>query len=226
MNAVDQLKTKGYVTRGMLGVEIKPVDDDVVKALKLDRARGAIVVSVSPDSAAQKAGLQSGDIILSYNGQDVVQGTDLPPLVAMTRPGSTVPIKIMRDGKEKTVEATIGAMPRDQNARSALGKAAPSTGSDALGLSVENVDPSTRSQLGLKAGEGVAIANVTGPVAAQAGLQPGDVILMVNQRKVGSVDAFRAATAGVKPGDTVLLLVRRGDANNFIALTVPSDKDQ
>jgi serine protease Do len=226
MNAVDQLKTKGYVTRGMLGVEIKPVDDDVVKALKLDRARGAIVVSVSPDSAAQKAGLQSGDIILSYNGQDVVQGTDLPPLVAMTKPGSTVPIKILRDGKEKTVEATIGAMPRDQNARSALGKAAPSTGSDALGLSVENVDPSTRSQLGLKAGEGVAIANVTGPVAAQAGLQPGDVILMVNQKKVGSVDAFRAATAGVKPGDTVLLLVRRGDANNFIALTVPSDKDQ
>jgi serine protease Do len=107
-----------------------------------------------------------------------------------------------------------------------MSKAAPSSGVDALGLSVDNVDAATRSQLGLKAGEGVAIANVTGPVAAQAGLQPGDVILMVNQRKVGSVDAFRAATAGVKPGDTVLLLVRRGDANNFIALTVPSDKDQ
>jgi serine protease Do len=72
----------------------------------------------------------------------------------------------------------------------------------------------------------VAIANVTGPVAAQAGLQQGDVILMVNQKKVGSVDAFRAATADVKPGDTVLLLVRRGDSNNFIALTVPSDKGE
>ncbi|HUB92013.1 MAG TPA: DegQ family serine endoprotease [Dyella sp.] len=226
MNAVDQLKTKGYVTRGMLGVEIKPVDDDMVKALKLDSAKGAIVVSVSPDSAAQKAGLQSGDIILAYNGHDVLQGADLPPMVAMTKPGSTVPITILRDGKEKTIDATIGTMPRDQSALSAMGKAMPSSGANALGLSVENVDASTRSQLGLKPGEGVAVANVTGPVAAQAGLQPGDVILMVNQKKVGSVEAFRTATAGVKPGDTVLLLVRRGDANNFIALTVPSSKDE
>jgi serine protease Do len=226
MNAVEQLKTKGYVTRGMLGVEIKPVDDDVVKALKLDSAKGAIVVSVSPNSAAQKAGLQSGDIILAYNGHDILRGEDLPPLVAMTKPGTTVPITVMRNGSEKTFNATIGTMPRDQNALSAMSKAAPSSGVDALGLSVDNVDAATRSQLGLKAGEGVAISNVNGPVAAQAGLQPGDVILMVNQKKVGSVEAFRAATAGVKPGDTVLLLVRRGDANNFIALTVPSAKDE
>lgn len=225
MNVVDQLKSKGYVTRGMLGVEIKPVDEDVVKALKLDSAKGAIVVSVSPDSAAQKAGLQSGDVILSYNDHDIVQGTDLPPLVAMTRPGTSVPIKVLRDGKEKTIDATIGTMPRDQNARAALSKAAPA-GSDALGLSVENLDAAARSQMGLKAGEGVGIADVTGPAAAQAGLQQGDVILMVNQKKVGSVEAFRAATAGVKPGDTVLLLVRRGDANNFIALTVPTVKDE
>jgi serine protease Do len=226
MNAVDQLKSKGYVTRGMLGVQIKPVDEDMAKALKLDSVKGAIVVSVEPDSAAQKAGLQSGDIILSYNDHDVVQGTDLPPLVAMTKPGTKVQMKILRDGKERSIDATVGAMPRDQDARSAFSKAAPSAGADALGLSVENVDASTRSQLGLKAGEGVAVTNVTGPVAAQAGLQPGDVILMVNQKKVGSVEAFRAATAGVKPGDTVLLLVRRGDSNNFIALTVPSDKSE
>jgi serine protease Do len=210
----------------MLGVEIKPVDEDVVKALKLHSVTGAIVVSVSPNSAAQKAGLQSGDIILAYNDHDILQGSDLPPLVAMTKPGTTVPIKILRDGKQQTIDATIGAMPRDQNGRSAPAKAALSSGADALGLSVESIDASTRSQLGLKAGEGVAIASVTGPVAAQAGLQQGDVILMVNQKKVGSVEAFRAATTGIKPGDTVLLLVRRGDANNFIALTVPNDKDQ
>jgi serine protease Do len=207
-------------------VEIKPVDGDMVKALKLDTAKGAIVVSVSPDSAAQKAGLQAGDIIVAYNGHDILQGADLPPMVAMTKPGTTVPITILRDGKQKTIDATIGTMPRDKNALSALANAAPSSGASALGLSVENVDAATRSQLGLKPGEGVAVANVTGPVAAQAGLQPGDVILMVNQKKVGSVEAFREATTGVKPGDTVLLLVRRGDANNFIALTVPNGKDE
>jgi serine protease Do len=225
MNVVDQLKTKGYVTRGELGVMIKPVDDDVVKALKLDSAKGAIVVSVSPNSAAQKAGLQPGDILLAFNGHSIEQGADLPPLVAMTKPGTTVPMQILRDGHEKTVEVTIGTMPRDGRGHSSMGAAAPSIGTDALGLSVQSLDQTARSQLGLQPGEGVAIANVTGSVAAQAGLQPGDVILMVNQKKVGSVDAFRVATAGVKPGDTVLLLVRRGDSSNFIALTVPTDKN-
>jgi serine protease Do len=223
MNVVDQLRTKGYVTRGELGVMVKPVDDDVVKALKLDRAQGAIVVSVAPNSAAQKAGLQAGDVILSYNGRTIDQGADLPPLVSMTKPGTTVPVQVLRDGKAKTIEATIGTMPRDKNAVADTGPSAPSKGADALGLTVQSLDQPTRSQLGLQAGEGVGISNVTGSVAAQAGLQPGDVILMVNQRKVGSVDAFRAATANVKAGDTVLLLVRRGDTSNFIALTVPDE---
>lgn len=223
MNVVDQLKTKGYVTRGELGVMIKPVDDDVVKAFKLDRAQGAIVVSVQPNSAAQKAGLQPGDIIRTYNGRTIDQGADLPPLVSMTKPGTLVPVQILREGKDKTIIVTIGTMPRDKNAVADTGTPAPSKGADALGLTVESVDASTRSQLGLQAGEGVAVSNVTGSVAAQAGLQPGDVILMVNQKKVGSVDAFRAATTGVKAGDTVLLLVRRGDTSNFIALTVPDD---
>jgi serine protease Do len=221
MNVVEQLKTKGYVTRGELGVMIKPVDDDVVKALKLDSAKGAIVVNVSQGSAAQKAGLQAGDIILAFNDHPVQQGSDLPPMVAMTKPGTTVPVQIMRDGHQQTVQVTIGTMPRDGNRLASAGKPAPSSGADALGLTVQSVDQGTRNQLGLKPGEGVAITDVNGPVAAQAGLQPGDVILMVNQKKIGSVEAFRAATTGVKPGDTLLLLVRRGDSSNFIALTVP-----
>jgi serine protease Do len=178
---------------------------------------------VAPNSAAQKAGLQAGDVILSYNGRTIDQGADLPPLVSMTKPGTTVPVQVLRDGKAKTIEATIGTMPRDKNAVADTGPSAPSKGADALGLTVQSLDQPTRSQLGLQAGEGVGISNVTGSVAAQAGLQPGDVILMVNQRKVGSVDAFRAATANVKAGDTVLLLVRRGDTSNFIALTVPDE---
>jgi serine protease Do len=89
---------------------------------------------------------------------------------------------------------------------------------------VRELDEDARQQLDLKKGEGVLIADITGPVAARAGLQPGDVVLRVGQQNVGSVSAFRAATRDVKPGDTVLLLVRRGDDTRFIALTVPSDK--
>jgi serine protease Do len=227
MSAVDQLKTKGYVTRGQLGVGVKPVDDDVVKALKLGSSKGAIIISVSPNSAASKAGLQAGDVILAFNGHPIEQGSDLPPMVAMTKPGTTVPVEIFRNGENKTINVTVGTMSRDANALSSAGTpTTPPTGSDALGLSVQNLDQATRSQLGLHASEGVGISDVTGPVASQAGLQSGDVILMVNQKKVGSVEAFKAATAGVKPGDTILLLVRRGSATNFIALTVPTDKDE
>jgi serine protease Do len=223
MNAVEQLKTKGYVTRGMLGVMVRPVDEDVVKALKLDSANGAIVAQVTPASGAAKAGIQAGDIIVGYNGHAIDQGADLPPLVAMTKPGTRVPVEVLRNGSKLTLNATIGTMPRDKDGQMASVGPSAKNGTAALGLVVQPLDKETREQLGLKPGEGVVVSDITGPVAAQT-LQAGDVILMVNQQRIGSVDAFRKATAHVKPGDTVLLLVRRGDQTNFVSLSVPSDK--
>ena len=225
MNAVQQIKAKGYVTRGQLGVTVGPLSDDIVKALKLDNSNGAIVSDVSSGSGADKAGIEPGDIITSYNGQTINQGADLPPLVGMTKPGSKVPVELLRKGRKQTVQVTVGEAPRDRSAVSS-GQQAPAarTGSAALGLDVQELDADARQQLGLKSSEGVAIRDITGPVAARAGLQQGDVILMVGQQHVGSVAAFRAATKDVKPGDTVLLLVRRGDVTNFVGLTVPSAK--
>jgi len=226
MNAVQQIKTKGYVSRGMLGVTVQPVDDDMVKAFKLDNGVGAAVAGVSPGSGADKAGVQPGDVILSYNGQPLQQAADLPPLVGMTKPGSTVPMEILRDGKKQSLKVTISEAERDGNAvGSAVAGSAPSrTGSAALGLTVESMDNDTRTQLGLKAGQGVVVSDITGPVAGQAGLRAGDVILMVNQKRVGSVADFREATKDVKAGSTVLLLVRRGEQSNFVGLTVPAGK--
>lgn len=224
MNVVDQLKTKGYVTRGLLGVGVEPVDESVAKALKLEVARGAIVNSVTPGSGAQKAGIQPGDVILSFNNHRIDAGADLPPLVSITKPGTTVPIQIVRNGNEKTVNVTVGAMPRSENSAADTGAPASSKGADALGLTVQDIDQSTRRQLGLQMGEGVIISSITGPVAEQAGLQSGDVILMVNQKKVGNAEAFRMSITDVKAGDTLLVLVRRGDDTRFISLTVPNDK--
>jgi serine protease Do len=156
----------------------------------------------------------------------VQQASDLPPLVGMTKPGSRVPVEILRNGKKQTLQVTIGEAKRDGNAvdnRSASSPAARS-GSAALGLAVESIDSDTRKQLGLKPGQGVVISDITGPVAAQAGLRAGDVIIMVNQRKIGSVAEFEAATGNVKAGSTVLLLVRRGEQSSFVGLTVPDDK--
>jgi len=226
MNAVQQIKSKGYVSRGQLGVTMQPVSDDIVKAFKLDNGAGAAVVDVTPGSGAAKAGIQAGDIILSYNGQPLQQAADLPPLVGMTKPGSKVPMEILRNGKKQTLEVTVNEASRDQNAVNNKGVMPPSgrSGSTALGLTVQPLDNDTRKQLGLKSEQGVVIGDITGPVAAQAGLQAGDVILMVNQQKVGSVAEFQAATKEVKPGSTVLLLVRRGEQSSFIGLTVPDNK--
>jgi serine protease Do len=227
MNVVKQIKEKGYVTRGQLGVMMQPITDDIAKALKLGSNSGAAVTQVTPGSGADKAGLKPGDIIVGYNGQPITQAADLPPLVGMTAPGSKATVTILRDGKKQDVTVTIGEMKRDGKAASASsssgGAPLARSGSAALGLSVEDVDSDTRQQLGLKAGEGVLIGDVTGPVAARAGLQPGDVILMVNQQRVGSAAAFREATKGLKPGDTVLLLVRHGDQSGFVGLTIPKD---
>ncbi len=226
MNAVQQLKTKGYVSRGQLGVSMTSVNDDIVKAFKLASGAGAAVVDVTPGSGAAKAGIQAGDIILAYNGKDLQQASDLPPLVGMTKPGSKVPVEILRNGKRQTLEVTIGEAKRDSDAvdNQLAGSASAHSGSAALGLAVQSIDNDTRKQLGLTSGQGVVIADITGAVAAQAGLRAGDVILMVNQQKIGSVAAFEAATKGVKPGTTVLLLVRRGDQSNFVGLTVPDNK--
>jgi serine protease Do len=227
MSAVEQIKAHGFVTRGQLGVQVGPLSDDVVKALKLPNANGAIVSEVNPGSAASKAGVQQGDVIVGYNGQAINQAPDLPPLVGLTAPGTKVSLDILRDGKKITVPIVVGAAPRDDRAVSTTASESASTapsGATALGLSVQNLDAATRQQLGLKAGEGVQIGGITGRAAAAAGLQQGDVILMVNQQRIGSAAAFQAATKGLKPGDTVLLLVRRGEQSQFIGLTVPDGK--
>ncbi|TBR39666.1 MULTISPECIES: DegQ family serine endoprotease [Dyella] len=229
MNVVKQIKEKGYVTRGQLGVMMQPITDDMAKAFKLGSSAGAAVTQVSPGSGAEKAGLKAGDVILAYNGQAISQVADLPPLVGMTPPGSKATLQILRDGKKQDVTVTVGEMKRDSKTGAVTqgsGEPAPTrSGTTALGLSVEDADSDTRKELGLKAGEGVVISDITGPVAARAGLQPGDVILMVNQQRVGSAAAFRDATKGLKAGDTVLLLVRHGDQSGFVGLTVPGKGD-
>ncbi|MCP1374992.1 DegQ family serine endoprotease [Dyella lutea] len=225
MNAVEQLKTKGFVTRGQLGVMVQGISDDMVKVYKLDRGAGAAVTQVSPDSGAEKAGIEPGDIILKYNGQEIDQPGDLPPLVGLTKPGAKVPVEILRDGRHKTLEVTVGSAPRDPDAVSSTGSASVGmTGAKALGLTVGALGADDRKQMGLRPGEGVQITDISGEAAAQAGLRPGDVILRVDQKAIGSVADFKSATKDVKAGSTVLLLVRRGDQSSFIGVTVPEGK--
>ena len=233
MSAAEQIKTSGKVSRGMLGVVIQPIEAGQAKALGLANNDGALVNSVEPGSAAEKAGVEIGDVIVSVNGRAVATSADLPPMVGMLPPGTKVRIGVIRDGKPRDLNVTLGSAPGESlaaaSAPAAGDAAAPSPASvAALGLLVAELDPASRRRLGLDAGKdqdrGVAIVGVEGREAREARLAPGMAILQVGRTPVGSVAALERELRGASKGDTVMLLVRApGGANQFVALAVGAD---
>jgi serine protease Do len=220
MNTMNQLKEKGKVSRGMIGVQIQNVDRETAKALGLPRSGGALVNSITAGSAAEKAGVKVGDVILAFNGNDVVSSSDLPPLVGLTPPGTKAELSVFRDGKTMSIPVTVAELPQDPRAVASTGKKAAS--SNKLGIAVDELTAEQRQQLGLK-DEGVVVTRVTSGAARRAALQAGDIILMVGRKSIKSTAEFNAAIKDLKADESVMLLVRRNDVTSFIALTVPKD---
>ncbi|HEX6834728.1 MAG TPA: DegQ family serine endoprotease [Rudaea sp.] len=222
MNTVDQLKTTGHVSRGLLGVGIQGVARETAQSLGLPRPGGALVNSVSAGSGAEKAGVQVGDVILGYNGHPIDQASELPLQVGNTKPGSTAELEIYRDGKTMNVPVVVGELPRDKAQLANLTRENPIS-RNALGLSVEDITAEQRKQLGLKDQGGVVISDVKG-AARRSPLQPGDVVLMVGRKSVKSAADFNNTVKDVKPGDSTMLLVKRGDNTQFVTISVPEAK--
>ncbi|SFK75674.1 DegQ family serine endoprotease [Lysobacter sp. cf310] len=224
MNSAEQLRATGKVQRGLLGVGVQPVTTENAKGLGLSETRGALINSVQAGGAAEKAGIQLGDVILAVNDRPVNTSSDLPPLIGALAPGAKVKLQINRDGKVLTEQVVLGALGAEVAgapgpAANDDSAAAPSRGgSNALGLVGQDLAANARQRLGLKTGEGVLVQS-PGEVAGEAGLRPGDVVLSVGRTAVGSASALNRELAGVRPGDTVMLLVRRGAATQFIAVT-------
>ncbi|MGB3612133.1 MAG: Do family serine endopeptidase [Cellvibrio sp.] len=186
---VQQLKDKGRVDRGWLGVAIQEVNRDLASSLGLDKPTGALVADVEPDGPAAKAGIKAGDLIIKFNGRNVNTQADLPYLVGRTLPNTKVPVVVIRKGKEQTIRVTIGVLPEPkmQAAAPSLPGKKPSTEADALGLVVEDV-PDTPGQT--SAG-GVIVRYVEpNSPAAQAGLMVGDIIDQLGFNEVGSVESY------------------------------------
>jgi len=224
MNSADQLKAKGHVSRGQIGVNIQDVDRDQAEALGLKRPGGALVTNVVEGSAGESAGLKVQDVILEYNGQEIAHSSDLPPMVGATPPGSKVQLKVFRDGETRNVTLTLGELKGDELAgKSDGGK--PEKGDTILGLGVEALTADQREELGLDKDEGVLVSEVDSTAAQRANLQPGDVITMIGKVRVGTVAAFKAEAAKAKPGKPVMLLVRRGENSFFTAITPPENDD-
>jgi serine protease Do len=225
-----ELKDKGSIQRGWLGVEIQQVTPEIAGAMGLDGAKGALVASVQPDSPASRAKLEPGDVILSFNGQSVHEMRDLPRLVAETDPNSKVDLGILRDKKQITVSTTIGKLKDDNQVASNDQENQDNSPADdsagvqvaALGATLAPVTQETRQQFNLDQDEkGVVVADIDqdGPLADQ-GVRPGDVIKKVSDSEVKSpADVKRLADrAKADKQQVLLMLVDRGGKSLFVAV--------
>jgi serine protease Do len=225
-----ELKDKGSIQRGWLGVEIQQVTPEIAKAIGLDEAKGALVASVQPGSPAAKAKLQPGDVILSYNGQAVQQMRDLPRLVAETDPNAKAELGVLRDKKQITVATTVGKL-KDDNEVASNDQPDPNSAADnsdsgvqvsALGATLAPVTAETRQQFNLDDGtQGVVVADIDsdGPLADQ-GIRPGDVIKRVSDSDVSSPAEVKklADRAKADKQNVLLMLVDRGGKSLFVAV--------
>lgn len=224
MDVVEQLKDKGFVSRGLLGVQIQEVSREAAQVLGLPRPGGALVGGFSPDSVAEKAGIQRGDVILKFGETTINRSSDLPPAVGATRPGTQVDVTVFREGRERRIPVTVGELPRDQTAQNRRDGERSNVPANPLGLDVEDLTAEQREPLGLKAGEGVLITHIRGIAGRRAGLSEGDIVLMVGRSAVGTAKAFNDAVKNAKPGEPVMLLIRRGEATQFVTVTPPREE--
>ncbi|MCS6816343.1 MAG: DegQ family serine endoprotease [Blastocatellia bacterium] len=215
---MEQILRHGKVIRGYLGVTIQPVTPAIAKAFGLPQARGALVADVRPDSPAARSGLSRGDIILELSGQPIHESRELQLKIAQMAPGTTVRLKIFRNGQEREVSVRLDELPSQPPSRNNQDNE-PSSALD--GISVDELTPQVARQLGLSASmRGVVIVDVEpGSAAADAGLQRGDVIQEVNRQPVTSVREFERAVEQAGK-NSVLLLVNRG-GNTFYVVVEP-----
>jgi serine protease Do len=207
-----QLRGKGKVVRGYLGVLIQKVTPDIAESLGMEKSQGALVANVSKDGPAEKAGVKVGDVIVEFDGKEVKDSGDLPIIVARTPVDKKVRMKVLRDKKETFLNVAVGELKDEE-----IVATAPEKGE--LGLTVQRLTPQMAESLGLERVEGVVVTAVE-PASAgdEAGIRRGDIIVEVDRKAVRSIDDYKKAVAGVRKGRGVLFLVRRGDSTLFLAL--------
>jgi serine protease Do len=217
MEVVSQLRETGRVSRGWLGVVIQEVNRDLAETFGLQRPHGALVTRVLEDSPAESAGLMAGDIITEFNGSPIDFSSDLPHVVGRVSADTKARMRIVRDGRETTLNVVVGELP-ERDIQRASAPPPPDETPSRIGLQVEELPDAVAERLDVPAG--VRVVDARGP-AAEAGISSGDVITRLNNREVVDVDAFLEVVEGLPAGRSVPVLVIRGEAPRFLALRVP-----
>jgi len=211
-----QLKEKGKVTRGWLGVYIQRLSPDVAENLGVAGKQGALVSDVTKGGPAEKAGIRSGDVIVAFDGKEIRDEHELPALVAVTKPGSKVNVKVVRDGKEQMIPVAIAEMegePGKPAAHPDLTKG--------VGLTVQDITPEIAQRFEIGDTKGVLVTSVeNGSPADDAGFQERDIVRQVNRQPAPNVAEFAKLMKKFKSDKTILFLVERGESRMILAVTM------
>lgn len=212
---VAQLREKGKVVRGWIGVSIQTVTPGIAAALGLKEVRGVLVSDTVPGGPAEQGGLQKGDVIIAFDGKKVNEPKDLSWLVAETPVGKEVDVKLIREGKEIDLKLKIAEMIGEPMVSQAPG---PGIG---LGLTVDNLRPELREKYQIKARSGVVVLGVVpGSASYLAGLQAGDVILEINKLRVTDLKQYGQIMAKIEQGRPILLLIQRSGQTFFVTIAM------
>jgi serine protease Do len=224
MNVFEQLRSSGRVARGYLGVLIQDVTRELAESFGMQRPSGALVARVMPDGPASKAGIRPGDIVVEYNGKDVSNSAQLPPMVGASRINEPATVGILRGGQRMEFKVTVAELPADDDEKPASRVPAPKEAPpkpDALGLVVGELTADQAKRLNMDHPAGVVVKSVEPGPARVAGIHDGDVITMFDNQPVTSPEQFRDLVAKARPGRSVAVLVQRREGPMFLALRVP-----
>jgi serine protease Do len=217
VDVADQIKETGSVSRGWLGVLIQEVTRELAESFGMENPHGALVAKVLDDSPAAAAGLEVGDVIVEFNGKQVMRSSGLPPLVGRAKVGKEARVKVIRNKKVREINVKIAELPGSITQAAYTPEEKTVVEESALGMKVEELSNEVRKRLKIEGGVQVVEVEDSGP-ARDAGIQKGDVITMIDNQAIESVGAFETVTDGLKSGKSVALLVQRRAGPVFLAI--------
>jgi serine protease Do len=218
---IPQLKEKGSVIRGMLGVQIQVVTPELAKSFGLKEPNGALVAEVNPGSPAAKIGLQRGDIIIEFNGTPIKEMHELPKMVAHTPPGQTANLKVLRNGKEKSFSVVIAEM-KPEHMSQFMEQPEEKAEKSSLGMSVQELTPQIAQAFQLKDTAGVIVVQVEqSSPAGEAGIRPGDIVEEINGIPIKNMKDYQANISQAKAGSSLRFLMKRRGKTMYVVVEVP-----
>jgi serine protease Do len=212
---LSQLKEKGEVTRGWLGVMIQKVTPELAEQFGLEKPEGALVAQVIEDSPAEKAGMKREDIITEFDDKKIHKMNELPRIVATTPVGKRVEVKVIRGGKEEKLEVEIAELEEEKK----VARAERFTTEKDLGMTVQDLTPEIAKQLRLSEKAGVLVSEVKGGSPAhEAGIKRGDIIKEIDRHPIEDLKGYRQEMTKLKDKKDILMLVQRGENTFFVVL--------